>query len=118
MNKRTLLAILAVFVLLTLNVCAAQEIENTTADDVVSTTLDSEVLEVSNDTQVVEAPDEAEILKASSADTKISVESKTSFDVIGDYFKVKLADANNKALKNTKMTFTVNGKTYNLNTDS
>ena len=118
MNKRTLLAILAVFVLLTLNVCAAQEIENTGAEDVVSTTLESEVLEVSNDTQVLESYNESDMLQASSVNTKISVESKTSFDVIGDYFKVRLTDANNKALKNTKMTFTVNGKTYNINTDS
>lgn len=118
MNKKTFAIILMAFVLITLNICAAQEIENTTAEDVVSTTLESEILEVSNDTQLLESSNDADVLQATSANTKISVESKTSFDVIGDYFKVKLTDANNKALKNAKLTFTVNGKTYNVNTDS
>ena len=118
MNRKTLLAILAVFVLLTLNICAAQEIENATAEDVVSAPLNSDLLEVSNDTQALEASKDTQVLKEGGVNTKISVEGKTSFDVIGDYFKIKLTDVNNNVLKNTKVTFTLNGKTYNQNTDS
>lgn len=109
MNKKTFTIILAVFVLITLNICAAQEIENITAEDVVNTTSDSPVLGVTNDTQPLEA---------ASVNTKLEVESTTDFDVIGDYFKVKLTDANNNVLKNTKVSFTVDGKSYNKNTDS
>jgi parallel beta-helix repeat protein len=58
------------------------------------------------------------MLTASKIDTHIDVKSDTTFDVIGDYFKVKLSDKNNKSLVKTKVTFTVNGKTYNKNTDS
>ena len=117
MNRKTLLVILAVFVLLTFNICAAQEMENATADDVVGVPLDSQALEVSNDTQVLEVSNDAKVLKASE-NTKITVVSTTNFDVIGDYFKIKLTDMNNNSLKDTKVTFKVNGKTYNIITDS
>lgn len=109
MNKKTFAILLAVFVLITLNICAAQEIENTTVEDAVNESSDSSVLGVANDT---------EPLEAASVNTKLQVESTTNFDVVGDYFKVKLTDANNKVLKSTKVTFTVNGKSYNQNTDS
>lgn len=109
MNKKIFILTLAVFVLITLNICAAQEIENTTVDDIVSTPVEEDIVEISNDTQTLEV---------ASVSTKLSVESKTDFDVIGDYFKVKLTDASNNVLKNTKVTFSVNGKSYTQNTDS
>ena len=109
MSKKIFLLTLAVLVLATLNMCAAQEIENTTVDDIVSTPVEEDILEMSNDMQT---------LDASGVSTKLSVESKTDFDVIGDYFKVKLTDDSNNVLKNAKVTFSVNGKSYSQNTDS
>ncbi|MBQ2665155.1 nitrous oxide reductase family maturation protein NosD [Methanobrevibacter sp.] len=116
MNRKIIL-VLAAFLLLTLNVCAAQEIDNATFDDVVSTTSDFELLQISNDTQVLDVSNDIQVLKATE-NTKLTVVGATNFDVIGDYFKVKLTDMNNNALKNTKLTFKVNGKTYNINTDT
>jgi hypothetical protein len=109
MNKKLLIIVLSVFTLLTLNVCAAQEIDNSTdvADDLAIS--DEPVLEVANDTQV---------LQASKEDTHINVAGKTNFDVIGDSFKVKLTDSSNKAIANAKITFTVNKATFNVNTGS
>lgn len=109
MNKKGLIFVLLIFALLTLNVCAAREIDNCADVNETLSVLDEPVLDVSHDVQVLEA---------SKADTHIEVAGKTDFDVIGDCFKVKLLDSNNNALKNTKVTFTVNGKTYNQNIDS
>ena len=109
MNKKIFLALLAVFVLLTLNICTAQEIENTTVDDVVTEGLQSDVLAASHDMQA---------LQTTKSNTSFNVESTTEFDVIGDYFKVKLTDGNANTLNNVKVTFKVNGKTYNAYTDS
>ena len=109
MNKKIFLALLAVFVLLTLNICTAQEIENTTVVDVVTEGLQSDVLAASHDMQA---------LQTTKSNTSFNVESTTEFDVIGDYFKVKLTDGNANTLNNVKVTFKVNGKTYNAYTDS
>lgn len=109
MDKKILIIGLFVFVLLTLNVCVAQEADNSTDTDVQLSVSDAPVLEVQNDTQN---------LGASGVNTHIDVVSETNFDVIGDYFKVKLSDANNNVIKSTKITFTVNGKSYTQNTDS
>jgi hypothetical protein len=95
--------------LLTLNVCVAQELDNSTDIENELSVGEEQVLEVANDTQVLEA---------ASTNTHIDVAGKTDFDVIGDYFKIKLSDSDNNVLKNTKVTFTVNGKTYSQNTDS
>ena len=109
MNKKTFAILLAVFVLITLNICAAQEIENTTVVDVVTEGLQSDVLAASHDMQA---------LQTTKSNTSFNVESTTEFDVIGDYFKVKLTDGNANTLNNVKVTFKVNGKTYNAYTDS
>ena len=109
MNRKALIIALSVFIFLTLNVCAAHETDNSTDVNETLAVSEEPALELSNDTQVLEA---------SKVATHIDVASKTSFDVIGDYFKVKLLDSSNNALKNTKVTFTVNGKSYNVNTDS
>ncbi|WP_296875788.1 right-handed parallel beta-helix repeat-containing protein [uncultured Methanobrevibacter sp.] len=109
MDKKTLIIILTVFALLTVNVCAAQELDNSTED----------VMEIaSEEVPTLEMSDDSDTLQAAKVATRIDVESVTEFDVIGDYFKVKLSDENNNTLKNTKMTFTVNGKTYTQSTDS
>ena len=109
MNKKGLMIVLLIFSLLTLNVCAAQEIDNSTNVNETLSVLDEPALEASNDTRVLEA---------APVNTHLQVEGQTNFDVIGDYFKVKLLDGNNNALQNAKVTFTVNGKSYNKNTDS
>jgi len=109
MNKKLIILGLLVLTLLTINACAAQEVDNST-DIVKELSISQEpVLEVTNNSQTLEA---------ASVNTHIDVASKTDFDVIGDYFKVKLSDSNNNVLKNTKVTFTVNGKSYSQNTDS
>ena len=109
MNKKLMIFGLLALTLLTINVCAAQEAVNST--DIVNELSISEepVLEVNNNSQS---------LKSASVNTHIDVAGKTDFDVIGDYFKVKLSDSNNNVLKNTKVTFTVNGKSYAQSTDS
>jgi len=102
MKKYFIIIILLAFILLTLNSSASQEIDNTTD-------VNDSILKISNDTQV---------LQTSKETTHIDVSSKTNFDVIGDYFKVKLTDNNDKPISNVKITFTVNTKNYNINTDS
>ncbi|WP_405264389.1 right-handed parallel beta-helix repeat-containing protein [Methanobrevibacter sp.] len=109
MNKKLIIMGLLALTLLTLNVCAAQEIDNST--DV------NDTLSIS-DEPVLDATNDSHVLEASKATTHLEVAGQTNFDVIGDYFKVKLLDSNNNPLKNTKVTFTVNGKSYNQNTDS
>jgi parallel beta-helix repeat protein len=109
MNKKIMIIGLLALILLTLNVCVAQEIDNSTDVNDTLSISDEQVLDATNDTQVLEA---------SKANTHFEVAGQTNFDVIGDYFKVKLLDANNNALKNTKVTFTVNGKSYSQSTDS
>lgn len=104
-----MILILLALTLLTINVCVAQELDNSTDVEKEVAISDEPVLDVSNDTQSLEA---------ASTNTHIDVASKTDFDVIGDYFKVKLSDSSNNLLKNTKVTFTVNGKTYSQSTDS
>ena len=110
-DKKTFSLILLLFTLLTINMCAAQEIDNSTTNVDDDMNAPSEpVLGLSNDTPTLQA--------SSQQATHIDVASNTTFDVIGDYFKVKLSDSDNKPLKNTKISFTVNGKSYNSNTNS
>ena len=109
MNKKLLIIGLLALILLTLNVSVAHEIDNSTAVNDTLSISDEPVLDATNDSYVLEV---------AKATTHIEVAGQTDFDVIGDYFKVKLLDGNNNALKNTKVTFTVNGKSYNQNTDS
>lgn len=109
MNKKSFIVVLIVLALLSLNFCVAQELDNSTSEDL-GTSVDDEVLEISevNDTA---------LQAASKANTQLSVQSTTNFDAIGEYFKVKLSDANGKALTNTKLTFAVSGKSYSKTTD-
>lgn len=55
MNRKALIMVLVAFALLTLNVCAAQEIDNSTDANETLAVVDEPVLETSNDTQVLEA---------------------------------------------------------------
>ena len=41
--------------------------------------------------------------------THIDVVSNNTFDVKGDYFKVKLSDKNNNSIKNAQIVFSING---------
>ena len=95
-------------VLFGLNFSAAHEIDNSTAEDLTAKS-DDTVLSVSDA--------DSNVLKESPVKTQIEVVSNTTFDVIGDYFKVKLADENGNALKNTKVTFTILKNTYSKTTN-
>lgn len=108
MKKKTFIVVLIVLALLSLNFCVAQEIDNSTSDNVAS----------QDDTVYKLSDTNGSVLKATTSKTQIEVKSNTTFDVIGDYFKVKLSDEKGTALKNTKVTFTVSGKTYSKTTDS
>lgn len=105
MNKKRFIIILSVLVLLSLNFSAAHEnstdVSNAISDNPVLTSSDADVIQSS-----------------SKLNTHLDVESNTTFDVIGDYFKVKLSDENNRSISNAKLTFKVDGKNYNKNTDS
>ena len=109
MKKKGLIIVLFAFTLLTLNICAAHEMDNSTDVNAALSNSNESILEMANETQVLEASKDS---------THLEVAGQTDFDVIGDYFKVKMLDSNNKAIKNTKITFTVNGKSYSQNTDS
>ena len=51
-------------------------------------------------------------------DTHIDVVSNTTFDVLGDYFKVKLSDENNNFIANAQISFMFSNVTYIRTTDS
>ncbi|WP_295114828.1 nitrous oxide reductase family maturation protein NosD [uncultured Methanobrevibacter sp.] len=110
MNRKALIVVLFIVVLFSLNFSVAHEMDNSTSNEVF----------VASDEAVSSTVDSNQnILNASSAvKTQINVESNTTFDVVGDYFKVKLSDVNGNALKNTKLTFAISGTTYVRNTDS
>lgn len=58
------------------------------------------------------------VLKSSSQiDTKIDIKSNTTFDVTGDYFKIRLLDESGNAISNVPVSFIISGTTYNRNTD-
>ena len=109
MNKKAFIVVLFVLVLLSLNFSVAQEIDNSTIEDS-SSAIDNNVLSASGANQTV--------IKANSQiKTQIDVKSNTTFDVIDDYFKIKLSDDKGNVLKNTKVTFTVAGSTYSKTTN-
>ena len=97
MDKKIFLIMLVAVILLMLNFSSAQEIDNST-----------DCIKLNNSSLNFNES----LLESSVSDTHFDVESITNFDVIGDYFKVKLSDTNNNSLKNTKVTFTVNGVSY------
>ena len=93
---------------MTLNTCVSQEMNNQTSENIESINNHGSVL-ISNDT---------ELLKASVSDTHISVESSTNFDVVGDYFKIRLSDVNNNSVGNVPIKFSINSDSYTIKTDS
>ena len=106
MNKKSLIIVLFALILLTLNFTSAHDVDNST--DVAGMEEACEIQSVSDES----------VLEASAVATHFNVESNTTFDQIGDYFKVKLSDSNNNPVKNAKVTFTVNGIKYIKNTNS
>ena len=93
---------------MTINSCTSHEVDNITLDNK-NYTKDFQILSISNNT---------ELLEEQTINTQITVESTSNFDVVGDYFKVKLSDANSNVINNAKVTFTINGIKYSRNTDS
>lgn len=109
MNRKTFIIILIVISLFSLNLCFAQDLNNNSDNNLQSDNSTVKVLEKAND---------GVISSSNRSNTHIDVESNTSFDVVGDYFKVRLCDENNASISNVKVSFTVNGVNYNKNTDS
>ena len=93
-----------------LNCCDASEFDNST--DIISNS------EMSDDICAINAI-ENQTLEVSNTlkDSNLDVVSNTSFDVVGDYFKVKLLDNEKKSISNAKITFSVNGVSYKDTTD-
>ena len=133
MDKKIFIVALCVLVLFTLSFSAAQEIDNSTVDkvmlessnDAVLESCDAPILESSNDAvlessddSILESSKNAPVLKSSKVATHIDVKSNTTFDVVGDYFKIKLSNDKNKAIPNAKVTFKVNGVSYDRTTNS
>ena len=109
MNKKMFITIFVIFAVLTLNCSFGHEIANETVCDIDDSTCYEDVLS---------ADDVCENLQSNGLNSHITVESNTTFDVVGDYFKVKLADENNNPIQNSKIVFTINGNDYSKNTDS
>ncbi|MBQ2653865.1 MAG: right-handed parallel beta-helix repeat-containing protein [Methanobrevibacter sp.] len=110
MNKKAFVVVLLVLVLFSLNFSVAHEIDNTTSEDS-SYSNANNALTVNNVNKTVLKDD-------SQLSTKIDVRSNTTFDVIGDYFKIKLSDENGKPVSGVSVAFTLAGTTYYRNTSS
>lgn len=110
MNRKTFIIILYVFALLTLNFSVAQDLDNIT-DDAALSAVDEKIIQIADDADSLED-------SGSLINTHIDVVSNTTFDVIGDSFKVKLLDENNNSIANSKLTFKIGSSTYSSNTDS
>lgn len=108
MNKKAFVVVLLVLVLFSLNFSVAHEIDNSTSEDSNSDIV-SEVLTTSDNQTVLK--DNSKI------NTQINVVSNTTFDVMGDYFKIKLSDEDGSVLSNTPVTFTIGSTTYSKTTD-
>ena len=106
MDKKIFVIALCVLVLFTINLCAAQDTDNSTGvgddSDLLQTDVNEAVLEESS----------------SPVNTHIDIESNTTFDVVGDHFKIKLSDDKNKSVANRNVTFTIKNVTYAKTTDS
>ena len=110
MSKKAFILVLFVLVIISLNFCVAQEVNNVTDDD-------SSLISAESDNSI--AHSDQTVLKSSSPiKTQIDVKSNTTFDVVGDYFQVKLSDDKGSVLKNTKVYFTVSGNTYTKTTNN
>lgn len=103
MGKKSLVIIFSLLILITLNTCMAQEINNTT-DSIQNTSykLDYTLSKSNNDL----------------ISTHIDVVSNNTFDVKGDYFKVKLSDKNNNSIKNAQIVFSINGANHKCITNN
>ena len=99
-SKKVIFIVGVVICLLAINGAAAKNTDNITSDADVSF----------DNFQLVD--DEPILSQNQLIKTQIEVESTTNFDVVGDYFKVKLLDVNNQPLANSQLTFNVDGKNY------
>src|SRR5574344_929433 len=104
--RKCFVIILVLCLLFSLNICFAQEIDNST--DLVSSQNSSYLLK----------SDVAKLSTSDKIDTNIDVISNDTLDVKGDYFKIKLVDANNKSISNAKIIFTIKGVNYEKTTNS
>lgn len=104
MSKKSLIIIFSLLILLSLNTCMAQDLNETNLkfeNNHLNHTMESQLLSTSNEL----------------IDTHINIESNKKFDVKGDYFKVKLLDKNNNYIKNAQIVFSINGANHKCITD-
>ena len=107
MDKKTFIVVLCILVLFSLNFSMAHEVD------------DSAVISVEDTSSELQMDLNQSSLKDSSLiDTHIDIVSNTTFDVVGDYFKVKLSDVNNNSISNAQISFIFSNATYVRNTDS
>ena len=106
MDKKIFIVVLCILVLFSLNFTVAQEVDNSTVVG---------VEEASGELQT--DLNQPSIKNSSLIDTHIDIVSNTTFDVVGEYFKVKLSDENNNSISNVQISFTFLNVTYLRTTD-
>lgn len=103
-----------------MNVSVAKECDNST-EEIPSTedmNLKNMTIDKSSD-DVLKLSDDAFLSSSNKIiKSRIAVESNVTFDVVGDYFKVKLSDENNNAISNAGIIFSISGSTYKKTTNS
>lgn len=106
MDKKIFIVVLCILVLFSLNFTVAQEVDNSTVVG---------VEEASGELQT--DLNQPSLKNSSLIDTHIDIVSNTTFDVVGEYFKVKLSDKNNNSISNAQISFTFLNVTYLRTTD-
>lgn len=115
--RKCFVIILILCLLFSLNICFAQEIGNSTDNEV--DCLEKVENPINNDFHSLKKVDNVNLKSTpDKLSTHIDVVSNTTFDAKGDYFEVKLSDENNKSISNAKLKFIVNGVSYDKTTNS
>ena len=107
-NKKIFIIALLALILFSLNFSVAQDVDNSTDIGLSSDLSNNEVSESESDVPIVSSSDRW--------DTQFEV-NKTKFDNTEENFKVYLIDEDKNPVSNVKISFIMNGVTYNKNTN-